>query len=203
MSRPRQVVCFCEDIAHERFIRALIQRAATLTGTPVEIQMLNATRGSRVWSEFRQYLREVKKGQKSMPDVLVIVMDGDCKKAARVRRNDRKDVRKDVRKEVQKMGLAIPHLVCGVPDPHIERWYLEDQQALKSILPGAKPEKLSYGCERDRYKRALKEAIRAAGVEPSLGGAEYGEDIARALEPDRVEDDSFKDFWEDLLAALK
>ena len=194
MSRPRQVVCFCEDIAHERFIRALIQRAANVRGTPVEIQMLNATHGSKVWPEFRQYLREVKKGQKSVPDVLVVVMDEDREKAARVRRN--------VGKEVQRMGLAIPHLVCGVPDPHIERWYLEDQQALKLILPGAKPEKLPYKCERDRYKQALKEAIRAAGVEPSLGGAEYGEDIARALEPNRL-DDSFRDFWQDLLAALR
>lgn len=193
MSRPRRVVCFCEDIAHERFVRALIQRAARVKGTPVEIRMLNATHGSKVWLEFRQYLREVKAGQESLPDVLVVVIDGNCKTAAQARRI--------VEEDVEKVGLAIPHLVCAVPDPHIERWYLEDQQALKSILPGAKPEKLPYKCERDRYKRALKEAIRAAGVEPSLGGAEYGEDVAKALEPSRL-DDSFRSFWEDLLAAL-
>ncbi len=196
MSHPRRVVCFCEDIAHERFVRAIIQRAAEeVRSTPVEIQVLNATHGSRVWREFQQYLREVKADQKLLPEVLVIVIDGNCKKAAQVRRA--------VEEEVEKMGLAIPHLVCAIPDPHIERWYLEDQRALKSILPRAKPEKLpSKKCERDRYKQALKNAIRAAGVEPSLGGAEYGEDVAKALEPSRL-DDSFKNFWRDLLAALK
>ena len=194
MSRQRQVVGFCEDIAHERFIRALIKRAADVRGTPVEIQMLNATHGSKVWPEFRQYLREVKKGQKSVPDVLVVVIDGNCKTAGQVRRN--------VREEVEMMGLAIPHLVCGVPNPHIERWYLEDQQALNRVLPGAKPGKLTYGCQRDRYKRALKQAIRAAGVEPSLGGAEYGEAIAKELEPSRL-DKSFEAFWRELLQALR
>ncbi|MFN3742807.1 MAG: DUF4276 family protein [Anaerolineales bacterium] len=193
MSYSRRVVCFCEDIAHERFIRALIHRAAEVRSTPVEIQVLNATHGSRVWREFRQYLREIKKGRQSVPDVLVVVIDGNCKTPAQVRR--------DIQEEVKKRGLEIPHLVCAVPDPHIERWYVEDQQALKSILPGAKPEKLPYKCERDRYKQGLKNAIRAAGVEPSLGGAEYGEDVGKALEPSRL-DDSFRSFWNDLLAAL-
>ncbi len=194
MSRPRRVVCFCEDVAHGRFIRALIQRAADMCGTSAQIQVLNATHGSRVWLEFRQYLREVKAGRQSLPDVLVVVIDGNCKKAAQVRR--------DIEQEVEKVGLTLPHLVCAVPDPHIERWYLEDQHAIQAILPRAKPEKLRYKCERDRYKKALKDAIRAAGVEPLLGGAEYGEDIAKTLETSRL-DRSFRNFWEDLLRALR
>lgn len=34
------------------------------------------------------------------------------------------------------------------------------------------------------------------------GGAEYGEEIAARLDPDRM-DDSFKDFWQDLRRALR
>lgn len=193
MSHLRQVVCFCEDIAHERFIRALIQRAAEVKNTAVQIKMLNATHGSRVWLELRQYLKELKASQGSLPDVLVVVMDGNCKKASEVRRA--------IEQEVEKLGLAIPHLVCAIPDPHIERWYLDDQRAFKSVLPNSQPQKLRYKCERDRYKKALRDAIRAAGVEPSLGGAEYGEEVAKVLSPDRL-DRSFRDFWQALLRAL-
>ncbi|MFN3421772.1 MAG: DUF4276 family protein [Armatimonadota bacterium] len=193
MSYPRRVVLVLGDKAHQRVIMAIIQRGAEGRITPVEIQVLNATHGSRVWREFRQYLREIKEGRQPVPDVLVVVIDGNCKTAAQVRR--------DIQEEVKKRGLEIPHLVCAVPDPHIERWYLEDQQALKSILPGAEPEKLPYKCERDQYKRALKNAIRAAGVEPSLGGAEYGDEVAKVLDPNRL-DRSFRDFWKELLRAL-
>lgn len=194
MNRVQQVMCFCEDIAHERFIVALVQRAAQQQNTSVQIKVLSATHGSRVWVEFRQYLRELKTGAQRLPDVLVVVMDGNCKKPAQVR--------KDIEQEVGKSGLTIPQLVCAVPDPHIERWYLEDQQALKSILPNAQPKKLRYKCERDRYKRALVEAIRVAGVEPLLGGAEYGDEVANALNPYRL-DRSFQNFWRELLNALR
>lgn len=193
MSHLRQVVCFCEDVAHEKFIRTLIQRASKVKNTPVQIKMLNATHGSKVWLELRQYLKELKVGQRPLPDVLVVVMDGNCRRAAEVRRN--------IEREVENMGLALPHLVCAIPDPHIERWYLDDQRALKRILPKTKPQKLRYKCERDRYKKALRDAIRAAGVEPSLGGAEYGEEVAKVLCPDRL-DRSFRDFWQELLRAL-
>lgn len=193
MSRTRQVVCFCEDIAHERFIKALIRRAGAAKNVTVYIKVLNATHGSKVWNEFRQYLRELKAGTQSLPDVLVVVMDGNCQKAAKVR--------KDIEQEVKKVGLTIAHLICAVPDPHIERWYLEDQHAFKKVLPKAQPRKLRYKCERDRYKRALTDAIRAAGIEPLLGGAEYGEDIAQNLDPGKL-DHSFQAFWKDLGAAL-
>jgi len=194
MSRRLEVVCFCEDIAHERFIRGLIQRAAEDHGVSAHIRVLNATHGSRVWLEFRQYLQELAKGQHLLPDVLVVVIDGNCKGASQVRQ--------DIEREVHKQNVGVPHLVCAVPNPHIERWYLDDQQALKSVLPGARPQKLSYKCERDWYKQALRQAIRDAGVEPLLGGAEYGEDIARILQPSRL-DRSFQTFWKELSAAFR
>lgn len=194
MSRPWRVVCFFEDIAHERFITALIQRAAEEQKVTPQIKVVNATHGSKVWPEFRQYLRELKAEWETLPDVLVVVMDGNCRKAAQVRR--------DIEQEVAESGVNIPHLACAVPDPHIERWYLEDQQAIKAVLPKAQPKKLRYKCEHDRYKQALIETIRAAGIEPLLGGAEYGKDIAHHLNPSRL-GRSFQTFWKDLCAAFK
>lgn len=194
MNHTLQVVCFFEDIAHERFITALIKRAAEEQNVIPAIKVLNATHGSRVWKEFRQYLRELKAKETPLPDMLIVVMDGNCKKATEV-------VRK-IEDEVKRASVPIPRLVCAVPDPHIERWYLEDQQALKKVLGRAQPKKLRYKCGHDRYKKALIEAIRAAGVEPLLGGAEYGKDIAEALDPSRL-DPSFDTFWRDLCSALR
>lgn len=99
--------------------------------------------------------------------------------------------------DIEKSGAAITHLVFAIPNPHIERWYLEDQGAWVQVLPGARAKKIKYKCERDRYKNELKKAIRAAGVEPLLGGAEYGEEIAKALNSQQL-DRSFQDFWRDL-----
>lgn len=192
MSVKKRVQCFCEDVAHENFIKSLIERAAQQKGVQVDIAMQGATHGSRVWNELKAYLDLLGKRRANYPDVLVIVLDSDCKK--------RSEVKNKVMDLIAKRRLNIP-VVCAVPEPHIERWYLEDQRAFREVLPKATPKKLSYRCERDRYKQALREAIRAADIEPLLGGAEYGGDIARALDPKHM-DDSFKAFWEELLRAL-
>jgi len=191
MSSEIQVTYFLEDIAHEKFIRALVWRVAS--GIPLKEDVRNATYGGRVWFELKQFLRELKADLFPIPDVLIVAIDGNCNKASWVR--------KQIEEEVQRAGISLPFLICAVPDPHIERWYLEDQQALSKVLPGAKTRKLKYKCERDRYKAALKEAIRSAGLEPILGGAEYGEEIALVLEPQRL-DRSFKVFWKDLTYAF-
>lgn len=194
MNRPIKVVCFFEDIAHERFIRALIERAAQESNVSVDISVLNATHGSKVWLELRKYLRDLTNELQPMPDVLVVVIDGNCRTAAQVRR--------EIEQEVQNRNLSGPHLVCAVPDPHIERWYLEDQQAFKSVVPESQPKKLKHKCERDRYKKALLQAFESASVMPVLGGAEYGEEIAQKIDPSRM-DDSFKEFWKELLRAFR
>lgn len=194
MSVHRRVECFCEDIAQENFIKALVERAAQELNVNVEIIMRSAIHGSRVWKELKAYLNYSVKHRVNPPDVLVIVLDSDCKR--------RNEVKNSVMNLIAARGLQNVPVVCAIPEPHIERWYLEDQSALLQVLPKANPQKLSYRCERDRYKQALLQAIRAADIEPLLGGAEYGGDIARALDPNRM-DDSFKAFWKELLQALK
>ena len=184
-----RITCFFEDFAHERFIKTIIKRTGQQAGIQAEISVRSATHGSRVWRELEQYLRDIKEKFEPTPDVLVVVIDGNCQKEIQVR--------KRIRELTSKYGFPHEYVVCAIPDPHIERWYLEDQQALVRVIPNAKPQKLSYKCERDRYKRALVETIRKAGIEPLLGGAEYGDEIAQSLNPSRL-DRSFRNFWNEL-----
>ncbi|RMH95473.1 MAG: hypothetical protein D6681_13100, partial [Calditrichaeota bacterium] len=138
-----RLVYFFEDIAQERFVRALVRRAIQNKEDSIEEYVLNATRGSRVWVEFRQFLWDLKQGQTPFPDVLIVVIDGNCR--------GHRQVQQDIMQEVWKKQVGVPaeKVVCAVPDPHIERWYLEDQRALTSILPGAHIDKPKYKCERD------------------------------------------------------
>jgi hypothetical protein len=188
-----RVTCFFEDVAHERFIKTLIERAKGQLGIQAEISVRNATRGSQIWVELERFLRDMKKEVESMPHVLVVVIDGDCQK---------KEVRKRVQGLTSRYGFPHNRVVCGVPDPHIERWYLEDQQAFVQVIRNSKPRKLRYKCKRDWYKQELLKTIRGAGIEPLLGGAEYGDEIARALHPSRL-DPSFRNFWDELCSVLR
>jgi len=192
MSRVCTVVRFFEDIAHEAFITRLIQRAAQEQSKDVTIDTRNATGGAKLWGELKAFLRDLKQ-ETSLPDILVVVIDGDCTPQERYKRAE---------------GLIqgqVPYYVIGVPDPHIERWYLEDTKALPQVLSDAQPNPPCPKCQKDWYKNALREAIRAAGVEPLLGGAEYGGDIASVLDPITIsrKDSSFDKFWKDLNNALK
>ncbi len=70
-------------------------------------------------------------------------------------------------------------VIAAVPDPHVERWYLLDLPALENAA-GVKlsvqhvPEK----CEKDFYKKLLRQAFEGTEIAPPLGGIEYGERVA-------------------------
>jgi len=189
-----RITCFFEDIAHERFIKTIVERAGQEIGMRMEVSVRSATHGSRVWRELEQYLKDIQKRVEPMPDVLVVVTDGNCQKEMQVR--------KRIQGLTSKYSFPDECVVCAIPNPHIERWYLEDQQALTGVISRSKPKKLRYKCERDWYKQALVEAIRKAGIEPLLGGAEYGDEIARMLNPSKL-DRSFRNFWDELRRVLK
>jgi len=196
MSRVCTVVCFFEDIAHEAFITELVLRAAKAQGKVVEIDTRNATGGAKVWGDLKAFLRDLGSAT-GTPDILVVVVDGNC---------NPKQKQQQVKQLLQSQTLPIPRYVIGVSDPHIERWYLEDTNALPQVFPGAKPNPPHYKCQKNLYKNALKDAIRAATrMEPLLGGAEYGKDIASNLDPFTISgrDPSFRHFWTDLNNALK
>lgn len=169
-----QVGLFGEDDAHRLLLRPLIERIASEESVPVEVHTRNATGGiPRVLGELSRYARDLETGVEGFLQVLVVAIDANC-----VGRNAR------TASIVDKVGDLYPGvLVPAVPDPHIEKWYLADPQAVPRVL-GERGTAVvpSMKCERSRYKTALVDAFSKYNVTPPLGGIEYGEDIVREMD---------------------
>ncbi len=138
-------------------------------------------------------MRELQREQISLPDLVIVATDADCKGFA-----ERKKELDDV------TGEGFKHLVIyAIPDPHIERWLLLDSAAFKSAL-GRGCNAPDLKCSRDRYKQVLLEEMQDAGVSPPLGGIEYASDIVAAMDLDTVEraDVSFGKLLRDLLSLF-
>jgi hypothetical protein len=191
---------FLEDALQKSFLVALVARIATdlsLSQDVLAHDVRSATGGKGVvMTEFRRFLRDVQRERERAPDVLVVAIDSNCQGFV--------EKRKEIEAVAQRAGYN-RSLVCAVPDPHIERWYLESATALQQVLQSqVTPQPPPYKCERGRYKQALRQAIADAGVLAPLGGAEYGAEIAQHLNPYTVgkADTAFKHFVDDLKEAL-
>jgi len=191
---------FLEDAPQERFLKALVARiAAELSLSPNVLihDVRSPARGKgAVMTSFRKFVRDVQRERERAPDILIVAVDGNCQGFT--------EKRKEIGAIAQRAGYVRP-LVCAVPDPHIERWYLADAKALQQVLESkVTPQPLPYKCERDRYKQALLQVIADAGVLALLGGAEYGAEIAHRLDLYTVEkvDAAFKHFIDSLKEAL-
>ena len=188
----REIALFVEDDAHRQVVGAAIRRLADEDGVVARLDWRSAVRGhGRVVEEFDRYLRDLERQGGRPPDLIVVATDANCKglneRARELRRRD------------------TPVLVVqAVPDPHVERWLLLDGAAFKAVF-GQGCDAPDQKCSRDRYKQLLVRAIREAGVNPSLGGIEYAEDIVRRMDVDRAAraDRSFKRFVDDVRAAFR
>lgn len=190
MSR-RFIAAFGEDAAHRMVVGALIAKVANEEGVAVRVDWRSARGGHpRVSSELREYLRDLTL-QREQPDLVVVATDANCKGAAQ-------------RTSELPLDRAPVNVVLAMPDPHIERWLLVDGAAFKSVLGHgcAAPDQK---CARDRYKGLLLQAVIDAGVEPSLGGIEYAEDLVAAMDLERstAADASLRRFVEDLRRSLR
>lgn len=169
----REIILFCEDSFHERFVLALLRRFQVEEGLPVAVKVLTSRGGlPRMRSEFKDFLRDLERDRQSPPDSIIVVVDANC-----MGHNDRKS----------EMGGAIQahprfeQLVSfAIPDPHLERWMLADPQAFRAVFqrgcttPAVK-------CAKSEYKRLLRKEISASGIDPPLGGEEYAEEIVNAM----------------------
>lgn len=123
-----------------------------------------------------------KRQSDSPPDLIVIATDANCgglnARAA----------------EFPDDAVSVP-LAHAIPDPHIERRLLLDSAAFKRVV-GRGCKAPDRKCDRGRYKHLLVEAIRTAGIGPSLGGLEFAEDLVQEMDPARAAraDKSFKRF---------
>ena len=187
----RDIALFGEDDAHRLFIGPLVKRLARERGVAVRLDWRNAVGGhGKAAAEFRRYLRDLERQGGPPPDLIVVATDANCGGL-------------NARAEEFSADAPAP-IVHAIPYPHIERWFLLDGAAFKRVF-GRGCEAPDSKCERGRYKRLLNEEIRAAGVDPSLGGIEFAEDIvceinlARATRADR----SFARFVDALDAAFR
>lgn len=170
-----EIVIFVEDHAHHQFLAALLSRLAGEYHIEPRLTWRNVRRGhGAVIHELRQYLRDLQRGMPGMPDLLLVATDANCKGM-----NGRV-------KEIGEVTATIPiPIICAVPDPHIERWFLLDSAAFKAVF-GRGCKAPDQKCERARYKKALIEAILDSGLVPSLGGMEFADDIVKAMDIQRV-----------------
>lgn len=191
---------FLEDIAHQRFICALVERVALeldLSPTRLRHDVRNASGGAgQTITSLRSFLHRYAHTADLPFDVLVVAIDGNCSTYSAQR-----DEITRVVSQAEYPGL----FACAVPEPHVERWYIADPIGFQHAVAGATPPSVPrYKCERARYKRALSDALRKAGLEAPLGGAEYGDQIAQQINLQRAgrNDSSLKHFRDDVRQAL-
>lgn len=193
-----RVVYFLEDIAQEGLVRALVTRVAKEESVgPGSLQHdVRVGGGSRVLNDFRNFVKDLRRELARLPDILVVAIDGNCRRQAKLKQLENCFKPTDPIKE---------RVVYAVPEPHIERWYLLDQRAFKDAVGGAPPPLSPFKCKKGYYKGLLREALRDAGVRSLLGGAEYGERIAENVDLNALaqQNAGFDAFLHDLRRVLR
>lgn len=170
-----EIALFVEDTAHKAFLDALIHHVAEESGIRVSLDWKSARHGHpAVARELKEFLRDLRRGRKAIPDLVIIATDANCKGPAR---------RREIVDILAQSGL--PN-IAAIPEPHIERWLLLDSAAFKALF-GQGCNAPDQKCDRDRYKELLKNAIRNAGVTPSFGGSEFAGDLIKHMDLGRME----------------
>jgi hypothetical protein len=196
MSNAILIDLFVEDRAHEEFLKALLERLAYEKRKGINIRIRSARGGhGRALKEFSLYQASVLKGfvGMTMPDLLVIAIDTNCKPLHKAKREIESIIHVNYKDRV----------ILACPDPHIERWYVADPDSLKGII-GVRPVVGRKKCKRDYYKTVLSKALISAGYPTTLGGIEFAREIVQAMDLYRAAktERSLKLFLDDANAKL-
>jgi len=152
---------FVEDAAHASFIVGVLERVALTLGVSIDVNVRNAVGGhGAVVGSLRRYVRDVARGRDTFAEVLVVAIDGNCQGSHRVKRA----IREVAQREVYP-GLV----VCAVPNPHIELWYLLDGIAVNTVIGcgGSQPALPEQKCEKGRYSDCSEmHSVRAISTRP-------------------------------------
>jgi hypothetical protein len=172
-----ELLLFVEDQAQERFLTALLLRIAAERKTRIAIRP-RATHGgfAKVLSQLADFAEAVERNREPRPDGVVVGLDANCQGHLKRRGMI-----------IERAGQLSDLVICAIPDPHIERWFLLDGEAFRKAV-GFGCDAPDEKCEKGRYKRLLNQAVRKAGVQPLLGGVEYAEDIVNACNIQKVAD---------------
>jgi len=188
---------FAEDRAHEEFLRAMIIRIAAEQERNLTVRVRSARGGHpRVLEELALYQTSVLKAPEnlSMPDLVCVAIDGNCKRWNRARM----DIERTIRTQFRQRAI----IAC--PDPHIERWYLADPDSFAQVV-GGRPRVGKRKCERGRYKSILAKAIVDAGHPNTLGGIEFAQELVAAMDFYRAgkNEASLKHFLDHTIGHMK
>jgi hypothetical protein len=177
MAKSLQIDLFCEDRGHERFVYPLLQRIVAECGVQVEIDTQTARGGAaKAKSELRAYQRALlRQLREPVPDLLVVVIDGNCTTWSTMR----SEVRSTVDDEL------FPHCVVGCPDPHVERWCFADPRGFASAV-GVQAPRDPDKCDRAAYKYLLGQAIADAGQLVLADSMDIAPDIVKKMDLHRA-----------------
>lgn len=195
---------FLEDRGHEVFLKAIVKRIAMEKGfIPGEwIDDVRSASGGKSIQGYKTFLKDLSKLKGHFPfNVLIVASDGNCQGY--------------IQKRNQLIGYAekskIDHLdfnrfIFAIPDPHIEKWYMNDPKGFNAAIgSGVLPVLPPYKCEKGLYKKIMKDTIASSCVTPQFGGYEYGERIVEEMDFYEAgkADSSLKHFINDLGSALQ
>ena len=174
-----EIMLFCEDSFHEKFIGAMLKRFGNDYGVVITPRFLSSRGGMpRMHHEFKEFLRDLSRQRQRLPDSIIVVVDANCQGHTG-------------RKALMNRELAFypqfEQLVSyAIPDPHIERWMLADPKAFQEVF-GRGCTVPAVKCAKDEYKKLLRREIRESGIDAPLGGEEFAEDIVKAMNLGQVE----------------
>lgn len=195
MSEVKAIDLFAEDFGHAGLLRPLINRMVADQKKSADVRVRSARGGhGRVLQELSLYQKDVVGGALELPDLLVVAIDANCSSY------------NVAREAIVKCLLPAfaDRTICACPDPHVERWYMADVQAFRSVV-GMVPALGKQKCERGAYKNHLAQTVRDAGHVPQLGGLEFAQEIADSIDYYRAgkADTSLKHFLDDLTQGIK
>ncbi len=172
----RNINLFVEDVAHEDFLTALIQRLADAYNVEISIKPSSVRGGhGTVITELKQYLRDLQHYKEDLPDLVIVGTDSNCKGLS-----ERETAINQVTSDLTGIVISM------IPEPHIERWLLLDSEAFKTVFGRGCPAP-DQKCERGRYKNMLLNAIYQATMTPPIDGIERVEELVYAMDLQRVE----------------
>ena len=191
MSQTLRIDFIVEDSAQERFLQEVVKRYFSNKGCDVDMITISNHGGrGEVYRTLKQYEKQWCSNEVSFPHKLVIGSDGNCQGYV-YRRNE-------ILSQISDLTLRSV-IACACPDPHIEKWYMLDEEAFNKVV-GVVPNLPANKCEKSLYKNLLKKRVEDSGSFSTLGGVEYAEELVLEADFYRMgkAENAFKLFLSDL-----
>ncbi len=164
---------FLEDIAHEKFFVAMVEKVAGEFDFQVIHNVRNARGGKpKALGELKQFFQDLNKGYlKPDWDILIVAIDANSEQWSRRKQKIEQEARR----------APVPCLVVAVPSPYIQAWFLLDAAALSqafevpvSIEWVRRGKKVDF---KDTFNRTARKTL---GFPTQY--EVYGDDIARHMD---------------------